>query len=131
MTPPPKTDDAPKPWYHLGLSQQIVIGLIVGIIGGYIVNVSYGAGDADKAARDAVLAWPNLIKDIFLHLIRMMVAPLVFASLVVGIAGHEDIKKVGRIAVKSLVYFEVLSSLALFVGFSPARAWCSPVMFPS
>ncbi len=65
---------------------------------------------------DQFLAWPNLIKDIFLHLIRMMVAPLVFASLVVGIAGHEDIKKVGRIAVKSLIYFEVLSGLALFVG---------------
>jgi len=101
-----------KPWWRLGLSQQIVVGLIVGIIGGYIVNVSYS--DAD--VREAVLAWPNLIKDIFLHLIRMMVAPLVFASLVQGIAGHEDIKKVGRIAVKSLVYFEVLSVLALGVG---------------
>jgi proton glutamate symport protein len=101
-----------KPGWRFGLSQQIVVGLIVGVIGGYIINVSY----ADAAARDEVLAWPNLIKDIFLHLIRMMVAPLVFASLVQGIAGHEDIKKVGRIAVKSLVYFEVLSGLALFVG---------------
>jgi proton glutamate symport protein len=107
--------DAPKPWYALSLSQQIVAGLVVGIIGGYLVNVFYGGAD-NKVARDAVLAWPNLVKDIFLHLIRMMVAPLVFASLVVGIAGHEDIKKVGRIAVKSLVYFEVLSGLALFIG---------------
>jgi proton glutamate symport protein len=105
-----------RPWYHPTLSQQIVLGLIVGIIGGYIVNVSYPNTEAGHDARDAFLAWPNLVKDIFLHLIRMMVAPLVFASLVQGIAGHEDIKKVGRIAVKSLVYFEVLSALALFVG---------------
>jgi proton glutamate symport protein len=46
----------------------------------------------------------------------MMVAPLVFASLVQGIAGHEDMKKVGRIGIKSLVYFEILSGLALVVG---------------
>jgi proton glutamate symport protein len=116
MSAPRAKPGEKKPWYSLSLSQQIVVGLIVGVIGGYIVNVSYGSTDADKAARDAVLAWPNLIKDIFLHLIRMMVAPLVFASLVQGIAGHEDIKKVGRIAVKSLVYFEVLSALALGVG---------------
>jgi proton glutamate symport protein len=60
--------------------------------------------------------WPGLVRDIFLHLIRMMVAPLVFASLVQGIAGHEDMKKVGRIGLKALVYFEVLSALALGVG---------------
>ena len=113
---PKEKPDAPTPWYRLSLSQQIVLGLIVGVIAGYIVNVAYGSTDQYKLARDGVLAWPNLIKDIFLHLIRMMVAPLVFASLVVGIAGHEDIKKVGRIAVKSLFYFEVLSGLALFVG---------------
>jgi len=114
-TPAAKHGDA-RPWWHLSLSQQIVVGLLVGIIGGYIVNVSYGNSEADKAARAAVLAWPNLVKDIFLHLIKMMVAPLVFASLVQGIAGHEDIKKVGRIAVKSLIYFEVMSVLALAVG---------------
>ena len=112
MTTKAQPAEAPKPWYHPTLSKQIVVGLIVGIIGGYIVNVSY----PDPAARANVLAWPNLVKDLFLHLIKMMVAPLVFASLVQGIAGHEDIKKVGRIAVKSLVYFEVMSGLALVVG---------------
>jgi len=112
----PGIQEERRPWYRPSLSKQIVAGLIVGIIGGYIINVSHPDTDAGRSARDAVLAWPNLIKDIFLHLIRMMVAPLVFASLVQGIAGHEDIKKVGRIAVKSLVYFEVLSGLALGVG---------------
>lgn len=115
MTSPRANDGAekPKPWWRLGLSQQIVVGLVVGIVGGYVVNSAYGA---DDKARDAFLAWPGLLRDIFLHLIRMMVAPLVFASLVAGIAGHEDMKKVGRIGLKSLVYFEVLSALALGVG---------------
>jgi proton glutamate symport protein len=112
----PPAKEPPKPWYHLSLSKQIVVGLIVGIIAGYIVNVSYPHTDDGHAAREAFLAWPGLVRDIFLHLIRMMVAPLVFASLVQGIAGHEDMKKVGRIGLKSLVYFEVLSTLALVVG---------------
>ena len=111
--PSSKQEDGPKPWWHLSLTQQIVVGLIVGIIGGYVVNVSYGDTEAGHAARDAFLAWPGLIRDIFLNLIRSMVAPLVFASLVQGIAGHEDMKKVGRIGLKSLIYFEVLSALAL------------------
>src|SRR5471030_734618 len=116
MTSSSSANDERRPWYHPSLSKQIVAGLIVGIICGYIINISYPDTEAGRSARDAVLAWPNLIKDIFLHLIRMMVAPLVFASLVQGIAGHENIRKVGRIALKSLVYFEVLSGLALGVG---------------
>jgi proton glutamate symport protein len=109
----PGEEQPAKAWWCLSLTTQIVIGLIVGIVGGYIVNTAYGA---DEKAREAFLAWPGLLRDIFLHLIRSMVAPLVFASLVAGIAGHEDMKKVGRIGLKSLVYFEVLSGLALAVG---------------
>jgi proton glutamate symport protein len=104
-----------KPRRGLGLSWQIVIGLVLGVVGGVIVNACY-PGDGGKASRDAILDWPGLLRDIFLHLISMMVAPLVFASLVQGIAGHEDLKKIGRIGLKSLVYFEVLSGLALVVG---------------
>ena len=48
--------DEPKPGWRLSLSQQIVVGLVVGIIGGYIINVSYPDTDAGKTARDAVLA---------------------------------------------------------------------------
>ena len=115
MSSPEPNDGAgePKSWWRLSLSQQIVVALIAGIIGGYFVNVAYGA---DDKARDAFLAWPGLMRDIFLRLIRMMVAPLVFASLVAGIAGHEDMKKVGRIGLKSLIYFEVVSTLALGIG---------------
>jgi len=115
MSSPIKEDGA-KPWWRLSLTKQIVVGLIVGIVAGYIANIAYPNTDDGHITRDALLKWPGLLKDIFLNLIRSMVAPLVFSSLVVGIAGHEDMKKVGRIGLKSLVYFEVLSTLALVVG---------------
>lgn len=68
--------------------------------------------------------WPNvaiklqLLGTIFLRLIKVIIAPLLFGTLVVGIAGHADLKKVGRLAIKSLVYFEVVSTLAMLIGFA-------------
>jgi len=53
---------------------------------------------------------------IFLRLIKSIVAPLIFATLVVGIAGHGDLKQVGRMGVKALVYFEVVTTIALVIG---------------
>jgi proton glutamate symport protein len=55
---------------------------------------------------------------IFLRLIKTIIAPLVFGTLVVGIAGHADLKKVGRLGIKSLVYFEIVSTIALLIGFA-------------
>src|SRR5712691_12467776 len=55
---------------------------------------------------------------IFLRLIKVIIAPLLFGTLVVGIAGHADLKKVGRLGVKSLVYFEIVSTIALLIGFA-------------
>jgi len=66
--------------------------------------------------------WPGVaiklqvLGTIFLRLIKVIIAPLLFGTLVVGIAGHADLKKVGRLAFKSLVYFEVVSTLAMFIG---------------
>ncbi|HVT96199.1 MAG TPA: cation:dicarboxylase symporter family transporter, partial [Acidobacteriaceae bacterium] len=54
--------------------------------------------------------------DIFLRLIRVIVAPLIFGTLVTGIAGHAEAKTVGRLGLKSLVYFEALTTIALFIG---------------
>lgn len=68
--------------------------------------------------------WPGvavklqLLGTIFLRLIKVIIAPLLFGTLVVGIAGHADLKKVGRLAVKSLVYFEVVSTVAMLIGFA-------------
>jgi proton glutamate symport protein len=58
----------------------------------------------------------RFLSDIFLRLIQCVVAPLIFATLVVGIAGHGDLKSVGRMGVKSLIYFELVTTVALFIG---------------
>jgi len=58
----------------------------------------------------------RVFSDIFLRLIKVIVAPLIFGTLVTGIAGHGNLRGVGRIGVKSLIYFEVVTTLALFIG---------------
>jgi proton glutamate symport protein len=58
----------------------------------------------------------NLISQIFLRLIKTIIAPLLFATIVVGIAGHSNLKQVGRMGWKSLLYFEIVSTIALFIG---------------
>jgi proton glutamate symport protein len=58
----------------------------------------------------------QLISKIFLKLIKTIIAPLLFATLVVGIAGHPDLKQVGRMGIKSIIYFEIVSTIALFIG---------------
>ena len=58
----------------------------------------------------------QVFSDIFLRMIKTIIAPLLFSTLVVGIAGHADIKQIGRMGWKSLLYFEIVSTLALFIG---------------
>lgn len=58
----------------------------------------------------------NVISQIFLRLIKTIIAPLLFATIVVGIAGHSNLKQVGRMGWKSLLYFEIVSTIALFIG---------------
>jgi len=58
----------------------------------------------------------HVLSDIFLRLIKTIIAPLLFSTLVVGIAGHADIKQIGRMGWKSLLYFEIISTIALFIG---------------
>src|ERR1700727_858441 len=58
----------------------------------------------------------RVFSDIFLRLIKTIVAPLILATLVTGIAGHGDLKSVGRMGIKSLVYFEIVTTLALVIG---------------
>ena len=66
--------------------------------------------------------WPQtavamrLLSQIFIRMIKTIIAPLIFATLVVGIAGHPNLRHVGRMGLKALVYFEVVTTLALFIG---------------
>lgn len=58
----------------------------------------------------------NVVSQIFIRMVKTIIAPLLFSTLVVGIAGHADLKQVGRMGWKSLVYFEIVSTIALFIG---------------
>lgn len=91
-----------KKWWHLSLTKQILIGLVVGIV------LGYAAPDIAKETA--------FFRTIFLNLIKVIIAPLIFGSIVAGIAGGGSAKKVGRIGVKALVYFEIVTTLALAVG---------------
>jgi proton glutamate symport protein len=91
-----------KPWYRLSLTTWILIGLVAGGVLGYVQP-----------------EWGNkvyFLRDIFLNLIKSIIAPLVFSTLVVGIAGGGDLKKVGRMGAKALIYFEIVTTIALFLG---------------
>ena len=92
---------------------QIFIGLVLGILIGYVwpsytdANGVYvvGLGEAIKP-----------LADTFLRMIKMIIAPLLFSTLVVGIAGTGDLKAMGRIGLKAIIYFEVATTIALFLG---------------
>src|SRR5579864_1499930 len=58
----------------------------------------------------------RLLSDIFLRLIKVIIAPLILGTLITGIAGHGNLRSVGRIGWKSLLYFEIVTTLALFIG---------------
>lgn len=86
----------------ISLTWKILIGLVIGIFVGWLLP-QWGLN-----------ARP--LSNLFLNLIKSVIAPLIFATLVVGISGTGDIKQVGRIGGKSLLYFEVVTTLALFIG---------------
>jgi proton glutamate symport protein len=91
-----------REWWRLSLTAWIMIGLVAGGVLGY-VRPDWG---------NAVF----FLRDIFLNLIKSVIAPLVFSTLVVGVAGGGDLKKVGRMGAKALLYFEVVTTAALFIG---------------
>lgn len=94
------------------LTTWIFIGLVLGVIVGYACNVS--APDA-KAAKE-VASYFSALADIFLRMVKMIIAPLVFATLVAGIASLGDSKTVGRIGLKALGWFVTASFVSLLLG---------------
>ena len=101
---------APKAWWRLNLTQQIVLGLVLGCLVGWWLSV------IPVEARKSWDVWLKVPRDVFLHLIKAMIAPLIFASVVQGFAGTGDMKKASRIGWKALLYFEIVTTLALVVG---------------
>src|SRR5438034_1355470 len=90
-----------KPFYT-GLSFQVLLGVAMAILLGYI------------SPAKAVAMKP--LGDAFIRLITMIITLVIFCTLVTGIAGMEDMKKVGRVGGKALLYFEAVSTLALLIG---------------
>ena len=94
---------------RLSLTSWIIISMIAGVTLGYLDNAVWTTTDLST--------WLQPLSSIFLRMIKSIVVPLVFSSLVVGIAGHgDDLKKVGRLAFRSILYFEVMTTAALFIG---------------
>ena len=94
------------------LTTQIFIGLVVGILIGYLWPSSDANGVHVAGAAENI----KPIADTFLRMIKMIIAPLLFSTLVVGIAGTGDVKAMGRIGLKAIIYFEVATTIALFLG---------------
>jgi proton glutamate symport protein len=97
---------------RISLSQWIVIAMILGIVLGWLFP---------ESARDSHRGWAatdlNVLSTVFLRMIKSLIVPLLFGTLVVGIAGHgDDMKRVGRLALRSIIYFELVTTLALVIG---------------
>src|SRR5436309_799073 len=91
-----------RPWYRPSLTTQIMVGLVVGGAIGWLRP-----------------DWGNAVyflRDIFINLIKSIIAPLVFSTIVAGIAGAGALRKVGRMGFKALIYFEIVTTAALFIG---------------
>ncbi|WP_226503732.1 glutamate/aspartate:proton symporter GltP [Pseudomonas sp. MWU16-30317] len=113
----------------LSLAWQILIGLVLGIAIGAALN-HLGKATAGMEAKnwwEDSSWWISTVLqpagDIFIRLIKMIVVPIVIASLIVGIAGVGDAKKLGRIGLKTIIYFEIVTTLAILVGVGLANAF--------
>ena len=97
-----------KKKFKVSLAAQILIGLILGIIVG---GIFYGNPKIETYLQPL---------DIFLHLIKMIVVPIIISTLIVG-AGTGDMKQLGRLGGKSIIYFEIITTVAIVVGLLSAN----------
>ena len=99
------------------LAWQILIALVLGIIVGAVLH-------NQPESREWLVT--NILRpagDIFIHLIKMIVVPIVISTLIVGIAGVGDAKKLGRIGLKTIIYFEVITTIAIVIGITLANVF--------
>src|ERR671912_1176764 len=91
-------------------TMQIMIGLVVGLLVGWLISTFDDA---------TATYYANIIRpfaQIFIRMIRMLIAPLLFGTLVAGIAGAGHFKDVGRMGLRAIIYFEIVTTIALFIG---------------
>jgi aerobic C4-dicarboxylate transport protein len=92
-----------QPWYKV-LYLQVLVAIVLGVIAGSFFP-NFATND-----------WIKALGDGFIKLIKMVIAPIIFCTVVSGIAHIQDARKVGRVGIKALVYFEIVSSFALILG---------------
>lgn len=97
-----------RPLYR-DLSVQILVAMLLGVLAGYLWPAS---ADSLKP-----------LGDLFINLVRMLVAPIIFCTVVHGIASVGEAKRVGRVAIKALIYFEVVTTIALVLGLVLVNTW--------
>src|ERR1700761_6276963 len=102
-TTAPAPARAAKPWYKV-LYVQVLFAILLGIVVGSLWPT--------LATND----WVKALGDGFIRLIRMVIAPIIFCTVVSGISHIQDARKVGRVGIKALVYFEIVSTFALAIG---------------
>ncbi len=88
--------------YFKILYVQVLIGIILGILVGLLFPAFFQTG--------------KIISDVFISLIKMVIAPIIFFTVVLGITGAGNMKKVGRVGGKGILYFEIVSTIALLIG---------------
>jgi len=94
---------------RISLTGWIIIATVVGALLGWLDHNVWTSTD--------LIPFFTPLSNVFLRMIKAIVVPLLFGSLVVGIAGHgDDLKRVGRLALRSLIYFEIMTTVALFIG---------------
>ena len=96
--------------FKLGLAWQILIGLVLGVIVG---AVFYG--------NDNVTTYLQPVGTIFMNMIKMIVVPIIISTLILGVAGTGDMKKLGKLGLKTIIYFEVVTTLAIIIGICAAN----------
>ncbi|NNE98232.1 MAG: dicarboxylate/amino acid:cation symporter [Pyrinomonadaceae bacterium] len=112
-------DDTPDKPKGIALHTKILIGLLIGVAAGLAVNVYLGGENPNVTW--VVENFTRPIGQLFLNLLLMIVVPLVFSSLVVGVAGIGDIRKLGRIGAKSFGYTLVISAISVIIGLTLAN----------
>src|SRR4051812_10126851 len=98
---------------RITLTQWILISMVVGLL------IGWAFPESGRATAPLHFAGTDLkvLSNVFLRLIKSLIVPLIFSTLVVGIAGHgDDMKRVGKLALRSIIYFEIITTLALVVG---------------
>src|SRR5438876_12306408 len=111
----------PKPFYSQ-LYFWVLVGMLLGVCVGYL----FPSGKPfmfHLLGTDVAFSGTSFkpISDAFIRLIRMMIAPIIFTTVVTGIAGMGNLKRLGRIGIKSILYFEVMTTIALIIGWTVAK----------